>query len=327
MKRMHIRHTLGILATVLLILNAPLVNTATAAAKPPGQITHHIKTVFLILMENHNWTGDGTSIAGNRSAHYINKVLLQLASHANQYYNPPGVHPSLPNYLWLEAGTNFGILRDGLPKNNGQSTTDHLVTYLDNGGVTWKAYLEDAKGDRCPLHNEGPTDPSGNPSFAARHEPFAYFNDVTDNNDIHSAKCIAHLRPFRDLAKDLRSNTVAQYNFITPNQCDDMHDGCQTGAVKNGDEWLAANIPLILKSKAYKDGGAIFITFDEANTGDGPIPMLVLSQFAKGHGYSNDLPYNHGSTLRTIQEIFGVTPLLGDAANQQDLSDLFSTFP
>src|SRR5262249_13952825 len=63
-----------------------------------------IRTVFLILMENQNWS----SIKGNRSARYINHKLLPIASHAEQYYNPPGIHPSEPNYLWLVAGTNFG---------------------------------------------------------------------------------------------------------------------------------------------------------------------------------------------------------------------------
>jgi phospholipase C len=297
-----------------------------APAATPGQ-THHIQTVFLILMENHNWTGDDNSIEGAKRAPYINNVLIPMGSHAEQYYNPPGIHPSLPNYLWLEAGTNFGILRDGLPKHNGQDTTQHLVTLLDNAGISWKAYLENSPKDHCPLYNGGQTDASDNPSFAVRHEPFAYFNDVTDNHDKNSAKCIAHLRPFDELRKDLRNNTVARYNFITPNQCDDMHDGCATGAIRNGDDWLAAHIPMILASDAYKNGGAIVIAFDEANTGDGPIPLIVLSQFAKGKGYSNSLPYTHGSTLRTMEEIFGVTPLLGDAANQQDLSDLFSVFP
>jgi hypothetical protein len=31
--------------------------------------------------------------------------------------------------------------------------------------------------------------------------------------------------------------------------------------------------------------------------------------------------------LRTVEEIFGVTPLLNDAAQQTDLSDLFNQFP
>jgi hypothetical protein len=54
----------------------------------------------------------------------------------------------------------------------------------------------------------------------------------------------------------------------------------------------------------------------------------VLSQFAKGAGkraYSNSIHYDHSSTLKTIEEIFGVSPLLGAAANEKtnDLSDLF----
>jgi hypothetical protein len=67
-----------------------------AASLPP------IQTVFIILMENHNWS----SIKGSPDAPYINSLLPQ-ASYCEQYYTPPGNHPSLPNYLWLEAGTNL----------------------------------------------------------------------------------------------------------------------------------------------------------------------------------------------------------------------------
>ena len=41
--------------------------------------------------------------------------------------------------------------------------------------------------------------------------------------------------------------------------------------------------------------------------GDGPIGLIVLSRDAKGGGYSNTIHYTHSSTLRTVQEIFGVT--------------------
>jgi hypothetical protein len=50
---------------------------------------------------------------------------------------------------------------------------------------------------------------------------------------------------------------------------------------------------------------------------------VVLSPLAKGRGYSNDISYTHSSLLRTVQEIFRVEPLLGDAANATNLSDLF----
>ncbi len=55
--------------------------------------------------------------------------------------------------------------------------------------------------------------------------------------------------------------------------------------------------------------------------------MIVLSPFAKGNGYNNSLYYDHGSTLLSFEEIFGVSPFLGDAANETDLSDLFAKFP
>ncbi len=303
---------------------------ATADGNPPSALpkTHHIKTVFVILMENRNWFGDtNRDIKGNPHAPYINNVLLPMASHAEAYLNPPSTHPSEPNYLWLEAGTNFGIRNDRPPRSNSQDTTQHLVTLLDGAGISWKAYLENSSGKTCPFSDEGPVDADGNPVYAVRHEPFAFFDDVTDNLDKYSAKCISHLRPYKELAKDLKKNTIARYNWITPNLCDDMHDNCAGNPIAHGDKWLSENVPAILKSKAYQEGGALFITWDEGVRGDGPIGMIVLSPLAKGNGYSNDVGYTHGSTLRTIQEIFGVTPLLGDAANEQDLSDLFSVFP
>ncbi|HEY5048675.1 MAG TPA: alkaline phosphatase family protein [Rhizomicrobium sp.] len=293
---------------------------------PPAK--HNIKTVFIILMENHNWTGDGKlDIKGNAAAPYINNTLIPMSSYANRFYNPPGNHPSLPNYLWLEAGTNFGILADGPPSQFAQTTTKHLVTQMTTANVTWKAYLEDIPGTVCPLVDTGPVDPDGDPLYAVRHEPFAYFDDVTNNQEKKSAYCIAHLRPYKELAGDLTNNTVPQYVWITPNLCDDMHDNCDGNPIANGDTWLSQNVPAILNSAAYKNGGALFVTWDEADAGDGPIPMIVLSPFAKGGGYSNTIHYTHGSTLRTIQEIFSLTPLLRDAKKETDLSDLFSVFP
>lgn len=272
-----------------------------AAALPP------IKTVFIILMENQNWSSITPGVAP-----YINNTLLPMGAHATQYYNPPGIHPSLPNYLWLEAGTNFGILDDNDPSIDHQSTTAHLVTQLNNAGIPWKEYAEDISGTDCPL-----TDVN---QYAVRHDPFVYFDDVTNTLNPNSANCIQHVRPYAELASALASNTVSGYNFITPNVCDDMHD-C---SITTGDTWLSKQIPMIMNSQAYQHGGVIFITWDEALSGDGPIGMIALSPYAK-KGYSNAIHYTHSSTLRTMQELFGVSPFLGDAANAADLSDFFTT--
>ena len=204
---------------------------AITAATP-----HHIQTVFVIVMENHNWTGAAPiNIKGNPAAPYINYTLLPMASYANNYNNPPGNHPSLPNYLWLDAGTNFSIHDDGPPSQHHQSTHNHLVKLLENAGTSWKAYDEDISGTNCPLSNTGPKDSNGNPLYAVRHNPFVYFDDQTNTLSSNSATCIAHVRPFSQLAADLADNKVARYNFITPNLCDDMHDSCSGDPIAHGD--------------------------------------------------------------------------------------------
>jgi phosphatidylinositol-3-phosphatase len=286
----------------------------TAGATEP----RHLRTVFLIVLENHAWE----EIRGNPSAPFLNSTLLPAASHAERYFNPPGLHPSEPNYLWLEGGTNYGITNDDPPSRNHLPDRDHLVTQLDAAGISWTSYQEGITGQDCPLVDEG--------KYAPKHNPMIFFDDVTNENDPHSAGCIAHVRPLTELVPALRDGSVARYVFITPDLCHDMHDtsGCASpDQVQNGDDWLRIFVPEILGSQAYQGGGALFITWDESEGGDRPIGMIVLSEFAKGNGYSNTVQYTHGSTLRTVQEIFGVGPFLCDAAQATDLSDLFAVFP
>jgi hypothetical protein len=289
-----------------------------ATAEATSAALHANQTVFVIVMENKNWS----QIKGSPDAPYINS-LLPMAAHAEAYYTPPGNHPSETNYLWMEAGMNFGIHNDKDPEDNHQGTTDHLVSLLEQVGISWRSYQENISGKDCPLENDD--------RYAVRHNPMVYFDDVTDSNDRRSTHCIQHVRPYDELAGDLVDNSVARYNFITPNLCHDMHNflGCASlNEVKNGDDWLAGQLPAILDSQAYQDGGVVFLTWDEgADNSDGPIGMIVLSPNAKGGGYSNTIRYTHSSLLRTLQEIFGVTPYLGDAADAPDLSDLFARFP
>src|SRR5579871_1767182 len=92
MSRTFFRAALGGLAAAAAMFAPALADSAPA---PPAK--HHLRTVFIILMENHNWTGDGTAdIQGNPDAPYINKTLIPMSSYANEYYNPPHNHPSLP---------------------------------------------------------------------------------------------------------------------------------------------------------------------------------------------------------------------------------------
>jgi hypothetical protein len=311
--RWHIR----IVTILLVVLGFVLSSTVVLLQRLStfASLSSPIKTVFVIVMENKNWS----SIHGSASAPYINQTLLPMASYATQDFTPPHNHPSLPNYLWLEAGTNFGILNDDPPSTNHQSTTQHLVTQLNSAGYSWKAYAEGISGTNCPLQSSG--------LYAPKHNGPVYFDDVTGTNNPNSAYCIAHERPYGELSTDLQNNMVANYNYIIPNLCDDMHNssGCQTtNAIKNGDSWLSVNVPKILNSQAYRSDGLLLITWDEGtNDSDGPVGLIALSPYGKGHGYSNAIHYTHSSTLRTIEEIFGLTPL-GAATTTTDLSDLLS---
>jgi phosphatidylinositol-3-phosphatase len=291
------------------LLMAVLVMPARPAWRQSGLSS--IKTVFVILFENTNWASITPSVAP-----YIRTTVVPMGAHATQYFNPPGNHPSEPNYIWLEAGHHLGLTTNNDASTaNSTATEHHLVRYLRNAGISWRTYQEDIDGTICPL-----TSDELSRRYVAKHNPFVFFRDLTDNNSPSSLYCIAHNRPFTDLATDLRKNTVARYNFITPNLCNDMHD-C---GIKAGDTWLSQNLPVILNSQAYQNNGAVFITWDEgANGSDGPIGMIVVSPLAKVN-YANSIYYTHSSTLRTMQEIFGVRPLLRGAANATDLSDLFA---
>jgi hypothetical protein len=301
---------------------------AAELAEQPGAATlKRVKTVFVVLLENTAWS----EVEGSPDAPYLNGELLPRASVAEQYRGALGghLHPSEPNYIWLEAGSNLGITDDANPARNHLATHAHLVRLLDEAGITWRAYQEDIPGDDCPLELVR--------EYAPKHNPMVFFDDVTGGNDPKWRYCIEHMRPLAktqagsSFESDLADGKLARYNFITPNLCSDMHTSCPPigNTIRQGDEWLAKWVPRILASDAYKNDGALFITWDEAGyaercpTASCPIGLFVLSPLAKGGGYKSTLPRDHSSTLRTFQEIYGVRPYLGAAANAEDLADLF----
>ena len=151
------------------------------------------------------------------------------------------------------------------------------------------------------------------------------------------------------MALDLANNTVADYNWITPNQYNDMHttltngyggpvcapDKGDGGRIAQGDNFLARLVPLIMASDAYKHNGVIVLWWDESEGGDTPsftLPFIVISKDVRensgGRPFASSLQYSHSSFLRTMQELFDVDPddgfpFLGGAATATDLSDLF----
>jgi phosphatidylinositol-3-phosphatase len=345
-----------------------------------------VKTVFLIAMENHNWvqpTGLTTSpeqIFTNPAAPFINSLVNgtsgisgQVAFATNYENAAPGNHPSEPNYVWAESGTpGNSVGTDADPYTSACAaqtivTTDqHLSAFLTKAKKTWRSYQEDANVDltsNVPLPMSSWTVPlfshsgkftvagainaynySTQYNYAAKHNPMVFFTDTAGPCPAVASK---QYPPLQQLAVDLQNNTVADYNWITPDQYNEQHSALSAGygsyvpssdqsAVAEGDNFVARVVPLIMASKAYQDGGLIILWWDESEGGDTAaytLPFIIISKDAHknvgGKPYSNAIQYSHSSTLRTMQEIFDVDPWhgyswLGDAANATDLSDLFA---
>ena len=365
-----------------------------------------IKTVFVIAMENHNWTQPANPFTGgiqqvfqNPAAPFINSLVAGTAfaiidgslvrisdqvAYATNYRSvlaTPGgnnshIHPSEPNYIWAEAGTNFGVLNDNDPFRVGgatnQDTPLHLSSLLQRAGHTWRSYQEDidiakdAAGHftsvlprdqwTVPLASFSGTFATGivnqfnfanQLNYAAKHNPQLFFTDTNGGNDATPGNPLsANYAPLQQFFEDLANDCMAEYNWITPNQFNDMHTTLAAGykgltgdpaKIKQGDDFLAQIIPVIMASNAYKNHGAIIIWFDESESdgvaGDNAddfnhtIGEIVISERAHknvdGLPYASPVFYTHSSDLRTMQNIFHVGPYLGDAVNANDLSDLF----
>ncbi len=282
--------------------------TATQATRPSGWAG----TVFTIVMENHS-RGD---ILGNSSAPFINSLANQNAVAAG--YHDSYVHPSEPNYIWMVAGENFGILNDNDPgPSNHIASTSHLADQIEKAGLTWKTYQE-SMGQACDL--------SSHDTYAAKHDPFIYFDDINGWNGTAmqpGARCTEHVVDYSQLDVDLAAGKLPDYVFITPNLQDDMHDG----SVAQGDAWLAREVPKILGSDAFNNGGVLFLLWDEGGgliPADDP-PFLAISPNAK-RGYVSQVSYDASSYLKTVQTILGIDalPCASTPTSVQTMSDLFT---
>jgi len=281
---------------------------ATAAPNPtwPG-------TVFTIVLENHN----ASEIFGNPAAPFINQLASQNA--IARGYHDSFVHPSEPNYLWMVAGENFGILDDNDPASHSIPSTSHIADQLELAGVSWKSYQE-GMGAPCGLISHG--------RYGAKHDPFVYFNDINGWDGTRfqpSQRCNDHVVDFSQLDADIAADAVPRYAFITPNLDDDMHDG----SIQQGDQWLANEVPKLLATDAFKKGGVIFILWDEGSgsiePGDDP-PFIAISPHAKS-GYVSQVDYDTSSYLKTVETILGLQQLpcapSSDAPAVNPMTDLF----
>ncbi len=236
--------------------------------------------VFVVVMENRTLA---QALNGGYLADLADRSVL-----ATNYHSV--ATPSLPNYLALTSGETFGIRDDryhALPAVG-------IGQQLTSAGVPWRAYIEGL--------TEGCLD-SPYP-YAVQHNPFAYYG----------GECPKNVVSLDQLAADLRG-TTPRFVWITPDLCHDGHD-CATA---DADAWLAATVPMILASQAWRDDGVLFIVWDEGSGGDDRIPLVVIAPKVAARRVTD--PLDHYSLLATVEDVLGV-PRLGGAVGARSLDEL-----
>ena len=223
--------------------------------------------VFVIVLEN-------TSYRLAMQQPYIASLARRYAVATN--YHGLG-EPSLPNYLAMTSGSTWGVNDNEFH----QLPATGIGNQLTQAKISWKAYMEGFTGD-C-FNSPYP--------YALKHNPFAYYG----------GECPPNVVSMDQLPGDLAGKTP-MLSWITPGLCNDGHD-C---GVRTADRWLAATVPQIVASKAWKQNGSLFITWDESDAGDNRVALLVVTPKLRG---TITTRLDHFSLLATVSDLLGVSRL------------------
>jgi phosphatidylinositol-3-phosphatase len=273
---------------------------------PPSTFAH----VVWIWFENHSYSqviGPPGSGAAQKSP-YLNGTVVPGCGLASNYHNLS--HPSLPNYIGATSGGLQGLTGNCAPAKCPQAAPS-LFGQLSAAGKAWKSYAESMPSN-CST--------TGTSLYEVAHNAAPYYNDA-------AAMCPSWDVPLGtttsgNLRSDLNNNTLPNFSFVIPNECN--NGGC---SITTGDTWLSIWLPLITASSAYQSGNtAVFITWDEGAGGSKgedctlsptdtscDVATLVVSPYTTPATLSTIL-YTHYSLLRTTEDMLGLSHL-GHAAD------------
>lgn len=248
-----------------------------------------VQHVFLIVLSDE---GESTAFGASAGSAYLAKTLRAQGELIEGYYAP--VRGELANGIALISGQGptpqteedcplFADLTPGSAGKLGQtlgsgcvypSSTQTLADQLTNEGKTWKAYVEglgeQGAGGPQPCQHPAPgaAEPSQAPApgsgYVTWRDPFVYFHSLID-----SKACAEDVVGVGKLASDLKTALeTPSLAYVVPGRC---HDGStqpcapgQPSGVSAADSFLRETVGEIERSAAYKQGGLIAITFDQA---------------------------------------------------------------
>lgn len=315
-----------------LALSNPVAATQTAGHVDVNRAFNY---VVVIVMENHGLR----DVINVSSAPFMN----QLASSYGLAVNYTAIdHPSLPNYLGLISGQDFSSWSssDCSPRAGcSAGSAPNLVDSLENRGLTWKAYMEDYPstcGSHCSPGDCFVGD-NGAGVYAARHDPFVYFDDIANStarcSRIVPANSGTSGSPDDLFLSDLSSpSTASNFMWLTPNSCNDTHGFTYhngtvlcTDSISIGDNYLSRLVPKILASELFThQKAALFITFDEGETRypNDYVYSVWAGPVAKTDFVSSS-HFSHYSLLSTLERVWHLQPLTSNDANASPMTEFF----
>lgn len=289
---------LGVLAGLSACDGSDSANTPGTAGPACGKIapgSASYRHVIWIWMENKDYE----NVIGASSAPYLNSLAANCGLATNYHAI---TNPSLPNYIAATSGLGGYKLNpfysDCEPDNYCSTRLKSIFAQVPS----WRAYQE-SMPTPCARSDDG--------LYAARHNPPIYYRSL--------AGCQERDLPLTTLSRDLASDSLPAFSFITPNLCHDAHS-CP---LRQGDDWLANEMQRIIQSPAYRaDHTVLFITFDEGEKGSRVATVVVSPSTPTGRRSGER--FDHYSLLRTTEELLGVAPLghAGDARSMAKAFDL-----
>jgi len=271
------------------------------ASAAPATFDH----VVLLMFENKPLK----KIVGNRTdAPYLNSVIDDCSYAKNDLSLSL---TSLANYVALTSGytgctaidasgkcTNLKPITSNQDPRVWPQASKSIFELMGANAVQWG----ESQPGNCPI-----TEKSAD--YAINHTPFAYYTRT------QTTLCPQNARPF---PADAATTLSAKFNLVIPNKKDIMHLVPNTTVaqrIRNGDTWASTYLPKLLNSPEYQSGRtAIIITWDEGNNSSLFVPLIVITPYTAVKQFST-VPYNHYSVLKGIQQMVGVTPLLGHAGD------------
>lgn len=244
--------------------------------------------VLVVVFENKAYQ----QVIGTAAAPY----LTSLAHTGANFIDAHGEqHPSQPNYIALLSGSTHGVTDNSCPQNLGDQP--NLARQLIDSGRSFAGYSED-------LPHVGFTGCSSDGRYARKHNPWVDFANIPTSAN----------QPLSALPTDFAAlPTVA---VVIPNLCNDMHD-C---SVVTGDAWAQHHLAGYLQW-ALTHNSLLIVTFDEDNgTAANHIPTVFTGPMVRPSDVVERI--DHYTILRTLEDMYGLTPL-GAAAASPVITDIW----